>query len=90
MPAASRGVTGSASLAYNAPEVVMTWFAFEKHNFVRVVLHSHLTMDAHVFSLNQVEATTLVFDTRFVADVARSRGALRTRRGLSGMGGAVL
>jgi acyl-coenzyme A synthetase/AMP-(fatty) acid ligase len=67
-------------LAYNAPEVVMTWFAFEKHNFVRVVLHSHFTMDAHVFSLNQVEATTLVFDTRFVADVARSRGALRTVR----------
>jgi acyl-coenzyme A synthetase/AMP-(fatty) acid ligase len=67
-------------LAYNAPEVVMTWFAFEKHNFVRVVLHSHFTMGAHVFSLNQVEATTLVFDTRFVADVARSRGALRTVR----------
>jgi acyl-coenzyme A synthetase/AMP-(fatty) acid ligase len=67
-------------LAYNAPEVVMTWFAFEKHNFVRVVLHSHFTMDAHVFSLNQVEATILVFDTRFVADVARSRGELRTVR----------
>jgi acyl-coenzyme A synthetase/AMP-(fatty) acid ligase len=67
-------------LAYNAPEVVMTWFAFEKHNFVRVVLHSHFTMDAHVFSLNQVEATALVFDARFAADVARSRGELRTVR----------
>jgi acyl-coenzyme A synthetase/AMP-(fatty) acid ligase len=67
-------------LAYNVPEVVMTWFAFEKHNLVRVVLHSHFTMDAHVFSLNQVEATTLVFDTRFVADVAQSRGELRTVR----------
>jgi acyl-coenzyme A synthetase/AMP-(fatty) acid ligase len=67
-------------LAYNTPEVAMAWFAFEKHNFVRVVLHSHFAMDAHVFSLNQVEATTLVFDTRFAADVARARGQLTTVR----------
>jgi acyl-coenzyme A synthetase/AMP-(fatty) acid ligase len=67
-------------LAYNTPEVAMAWFAFEKHNFVRVVLHSHFTMDAHVFSLNQVDATTLVFDVRFAADVARLRAELKTVR----------
>ena len=67
-------------LAYNTPEVVTAWFGFEKHNLVRVVLHSHFAMDAHVFSLNQVEATALVFDTRFAEDVARHRGRLATVR----------
>jgi acyl-coenzyme A synthetase/AMP-(fatty) acid ligase len=67
-------------LAYNTPEVVTAWFGFEKHNLVRVVLHSHFAMDAHVFSLNQVEASTLVFDTRFAADVARQRERLETVR----------
>jgi acyl-CoA synthetase (AMP-forming)/AMP-acid ligase II len=28
-------------LAYNTPEVVAAWFGCEKHNLVRVVLHSH-------------------------------------------------
>jgi hypothetical protein len=60
-------------LAYNTPEVVHAWFGFEKHNLVRVVLHSHFSMEAHVWSLNHVEASTLVFDTRFAADVDRHR-----------------
>jgi len=46
-------------LAYNTPEVVQTWFGCEKHNLVRVVLHSHFSMDDHVWSLNHVEATAL-------------------------------
>lgn len=67
-------------LAYNTPEVVHAWFGFEKHNLVRVVLHSHFSMDAHVWSLNHVAASTLVFDTRFATDVDRHRSKLKTVR----------
>ncbi|MDQ3947419.1 MAG: acyl--CoA ligase [Actinomycetota bacterium] len=67
-------------LAYNTPEVVETWFGCEKHNLVRVVLHSHFPMDDHVWSLNHVAASTLVFDARFAADVDRHRSRLETVR----------
>ena len=51
--------------AYNRAEVVEAWLGFEKHNLVRVVLHSHFDMaDATSGTLNHVEATALVFDTR--------------------------
>jgi acyl-coenzyme A synthetase/AMP-(fatty) acid ligase len=65
-------------LAYNTPEVVSAWFGFEKHNLVRAVLHSHFPMDAHVASLNHVEAFVLVFDTRFAEQVAAHRAELAT------------
>ncbi len=58
-------------LAYNTPEVVETWFGCEKHNLVRVVLHSHFAMDSHVWSLNHLEASALIFDTRFSGCRAR-------------------
>ena len=48
-----------------------TWFACEKHNLVRVVLHTHFAMDSHVWSLNHVEASALIFDTRLSEDVER-------------------
>jgi acyl-CoA synthetase (AMP-forming)/AMP-acid ligase II len=67
-------------LAYNTPEVVATWFGCEKHNLVRVVLHSHFPVEDHVWSLNHVEASTLIFDTRFAADVDRHRKGLKTVR----------
>lgn len=67
-------------LAFNTPEVVHAWFGCEKHNLVRVVLHSHFSMDAHAWSLNHVEASTLVFDTRFIEEVERHRGTLKTVR----------
>ncbi|MGH9009122.1 MAG: class I adenylate-forming enzyme family protein [Acidimicrobiia bacterium] len=67
-------------LAYNTPEVVETWFGCEKHNLVRVVLHSHFPVEDHVWSLNHVEASTLIFDTRFAADVDRHRHELKTVR----------
>lgn len=70
-------------LAYNTPEVVETWFGCEKHNLVRVVLHSHFAMDSHVWSLNQVEASALIFDTRFSADVERHKDELRPSATLS-------
>ena len=67
-------------LGYNTPEVVIAWFGMEKHNLVRVVLHSHFAMDAHVYSLNDVGASTLVFDTRFTTAVERERKNLTTVR----------
>ena len=67
-------------LAYNRAEVVQAWLGFEKHNLVRVVLHSHFDMALHVGTLNQVEATALVFDTRFRDVVDRHRGDLVTVR----------
>ena len=73
-------------LAYNTPEVVSSWFGFEKHNLVRVVLHSHFAMDAHVWSLNQVGASALLFDTRFAADVDQQRARLETVRYFIGIG----
>ena len=73
-------------LAYNTPEVVETWFGCEKHNLVRVVLHTHFAMDSHVWSLNHVEASALIFDTRFAEDVDRHRSELKTVRQLIGIG----
>jgi len=73
-------------LAYNTPEVVETWFGCEKHNLVRVVLHSHFSMDDHVWSLNHVEASALIFDTRFSADVERHKDELKTVRHFVGIG----
>jgi acyl-CoA synthetase (AMP-forming)/AMP-acid ligase II len=67
-------------LAYNTAEVVETWFGCEKHNLVRVVLHSHFPVEDHVWSLNHVEASTLIFDSRFAADVDRHRRHLETVR----------
>src|SRR5438270_9229522 len=67
-------------LAYNTPEVEEAWFGCEKHHLVRVVLHSHFPMDDHVWSLNHVGASTLIFDTRFAADVDRQRSRLETVR----------
>ena len=67
-------------LAYNTPEVVQLWFGFEKHNLVRVVLHSHFDMDAHSFSLNQVDAKAIVFDTRFADKVDAARKDLHTTK----------
>jgi acyl-coenzyme A synthetase/AMP-(fatty) acid ligase len=76
-------------LAYNAPEVVETWFGCEKHNLVRVVLHNHVPMEAHIWSLNHVEASTLIFDTRFAADVERHRDQMETVRHFVAIGADV-
>ena len=73
-------------LAYNTPEVVEAWFGFEKHNLVRAVLHSHFPMDAHVASLNHMEASTLVFDSRFAEPLDAVRDQLTTVRHLVAIG----
>ena len=73
-------------LAYNTSEVVEAWFGFEKHNLVRAVLHSHFPMDAHVASLNHIQASTLIFDTRFAEQVNAARGELTSVRHLVAVG----
>jgi acyl-CoA synthetase (AMP-forming)/AMP-acid ligase II len=73
-------------LAYNTPEVVETWFGCEKHNLVRAILHSHIAIGSHVWALNHVAASALIFDTRFAADVGRYRHELETVRHFVGIG----
>jgi len=73
-------------LAYNRPEVVESWLGFEKHALVRVVLHSHFDMAAHVASLNHVGAVGLLFDTRFVDQVDAARSQLHTVRHFVALG----
>jgi len=73
-------------LAYNTPEVVETWFGCEKHNLVRAILHSHIAIGSHVWALNHVAASALIFDTRFAADVGRHRHELETVRHFVGIG----
>jgi acyl-coenzyme A synthetase/AMP-(fatty) acid ligase len=51
-------------LGYNCAELAVTWLGLEKHNLVRAVLHSHIDLDAHVDSMNHIEAAALIFDTR--------------------------
>jgi acyl-CoA synthetase (AMP-forming)/AMP-acid ligase II len=63
-------------LAYNRPELVESWLGMEKHAVVRVVLHSHFDMAAHVHALETVGARGLIFDTRFATAVAQARADL--------------
>lgn len=67
-------------LTHNVPEIFPIWLGFEKHNLVRTVLHTHFGMDDHVWSLNHIGATALVFDARFSDDVAAYRDKLETVR----------
>ena len=76
-------------LTYNRPEVVQAWLGLEKHNLVRVVLHSHFAMPLHVGTLNQVEASALLFDTRFRDVLDAHRAELRTVRHYIAMGSDV-
>lgn len=73
-------------LSYNIPDVVHAWLGFEKHNIVRAVLHTHFDLPAHVWSLDQMEASTLIFDTRFAKEVEAHRGELRTVRHFVALG----
>jgi acyl-CoA synthetase (AMP-forming)/AMP-acid ligase II len=65
-------------LSFNRIEVAELWFGMEKWNLVRVVLHSHFDFSVHVRTLNHIEATTLVFDTRFAKVVDEFRSSLKT------------
>ena len=67
-------------LGYNCLELAQTWLGLEKHDLVRAVLHSHIGADAHVWSMNHVEATALIFDTRMTELVEEHRSRFATIR----------
>ncbi len=69
-----------AVLAYNRPEVVETWLGLEKHNLVRAVLHSHIDAEAHVWSINHIEAAAVIFDTRMADVIDAHRAEMPTVR----------
>jgi acyl-coenzyme A synthetase/AMP-(fatty) acid ligase len=73
-------------LSYNRAEVVQAWLGFEKHNLVRVVLHSHFDMETHVGTLELVGATALVFDARFADAVEAHRADMRGVRHFVALG----
>ncbi len=73
-------------LGFNRREVVETWLGFEKHGIVRVVLHSHFGMEAHVASLNHVAAEGLFFDTAFAEQVDAARSQLTSVQHFVGIG----
>jgi len=57
-------------LSYNRAEVVHAWLGTERAGMVRVVLHSHFDMAAHVALLRFVGARAMLFDTGFTDAVA--------------------
>jgi acyl-CoA synthetase (AMP-forming)/AMP-acid ligase II len=67
-------------LGYNCVELAETWLGLEKHNLVRAVLHTHVDADAHVWSMNHIEATALIFDTRAAQLIDAHRDRLRMVR----------
>lgn len=67
-------------LSYNRPEVIQTWIGCEKFGLVRVALHTHNPMEDQVATLNQVDATALIFDTRFTEELGARRGELSTAK----------
>ncbi len=66
-----------AVLSHNRLEVVPLWLGLESRSLVRVVLHSHFDMAVHVLTLEQVQATVLVFDTRFAEPVNTHRAQMK-------------
>lgn len=72
--------------AHNVPELFPVWLGMEKHNIVRAVLHSHFGMAEHLQSLNHLDATAMLFDTRFTEQVAASRNMLNTVQHLVAIG----
>ena len=73
-------------LAHNVPEVVQAWIGCEKHNLVRVGLHTHIGMDQHVWALDHLAASTVLFDTRFTEEIEKHRAEMRTVRHLVAVG----
>lgn len=69
-----------AVLAYNRPELLETWLGLEKHNLVRVVLHSHISGESHAWSINHTGATAVIFDTRMSNVIDAHRAELPTVR----------
>lgn len=77
-----------AVLSHNRIEVVPLWIGLESHALVRVVLHSHFDMAVHVQTLRQVQASVLVFDTRFAEAVNQHRAEMKSVRHFIVLGGS--
>lgn len=73
-------------LTHNVAEVFNLWLGFDKHNLVRAVMHTHVSMNDHVRSLNDIGASTLLFDTRFTTEVEAVRDQLTTVKYLVAIG----
>lgn len=73
-------------LSHNRIEVVPLWLGLESHALVRVVLHSHFDMAVHVQTLQQVQASVLVFDVRFAAAVNQCRTQMKSVRHFIALG----
>jgi acyl-CoA synthetase (AMP-forming)/AMP-acid ligase II len=67
-------------LGYNCLELAEAWLGLEKHDLVRAVLHTHIGVPTHVFSMNHIEATALIFDTRQTPVIDAHREQFRTVR----------
>jgi len=67
-------------LGFNCPELAETWLGLEKHNLVRTLLHSHIDIAANVATMNHVEATGLIFDTRMTDLIEAHRRELANVR----------
>jgi acyl-coenzyme A synthetase/AMP-(fatty) acid ligase len=74
-------------LSHNRLEVVPLWLGLEKRGLVRVVLHSHFDMAIHVGTLEQVQATVLIFDVRFADAVNQRRRDMKSVKHFVAMGG---
>lgn len=65
-----------AVLSHNRPELVAIWLGLERAAFVRVVLHSHFSMELHADLIRDVQAGVVVFDSRFADVLAEVREQL--------------
>jgi acyl-coenzyme A synthetase/AMP-(fatty) acid ligase len=69
-----------AVLGYNRPELLEAWLGLEKHNLIRAVLHSHIGAESHAWSINHIEASAVIFDTRMSQVIDAHRDDLRSVR----------
>lgn len=85
----ARGVVAGervAVLSHNRVEVVPLWLGLENRALVRVVLHSHFEMAVHAQTIQQVQASVLVFDTRFAEAVNQHRTQMKSVRHFIALG----
>jgi acyl-coenzyme A synthetase/AMP-(fatty) acid ligase len=69
-----------AVLSHNRVEIVELWLGLERWGLTRVAMHTHFDMTIHARTLNDVDATALVFDTRFAAAVEKHKADMKTVR----------
>lgn len=65
-------------LSHNRAEVVHLWLGLERHNLLRLTLHSHFDMSIHLETMRRTRPVAMVFDTAFTAAVEANRGEMKT------------